>query len=130
MHVPDYQMHNVINVYSKQLRQNVAKKRRNKVLQRPRMDQIKIRPEGKRKTTIEKVSRDILEKISHYSSSKEYRQQIIEQAKVPSNEEASLHKSESKNFVFNEINAINQKSKNSLSVNDSSFLIKKFEQLA
>ena len=130
MHVPDYQMHNVINVYSKQLRQNVAKKRRNKVLQRPRMDPIKIRPEGKRQATIEKVSRDILEKISQYGALKEYRQQITDHAKVSLNEEAPLHKSESKNFVFNEINAINQKSKNSLSVNDSSFLIKKIEQLA
>ena len=130
MHVPDYQMHNVLNVYSKQLRQTVAKKRKNKVLQRPPTDRIKFRPEGKRQATIEKVSRDILEKISRYGALKEYRQRITGHAKASLNEETSLHKAESQNFVFNEIDAINQKSKYSLSVNDSSFLIKKFEQLA
>ena len=129
MQVPDYQMNNVLKVYCKQLKQNVAKKRGNKVLQRSPMDRIKMRPEGKRRAMIEKVSSDILEKISRYGALKEYRQKITEHEKVLSNEETSLHKSESKNFVFNEINAINQKSKNSLSVKDSSFLVKKFEQL-
>jgi len=130
MYVPSYQMHNVLNVYSKRLRQNMATKTKNKVPQNPQVGRVKLTPEGKRQATIEKVSKDILNKISRYGTLKENRQINTEHVKVSSNGETALHKPENKNFVFNEIDAIDQKSKNTLSVNDSSFLIKKFEQLA
>jgi hypothetical protein len=131
MYVPSYQMHNVLNVYIKQLRQNMATKTKNKVPQKPQVGRVKLTPEGKRQATIEKVSKDILDKISRYGGTlKENRQINTEHVKVSSNGETALHKPENKTFVFNEIDAIDQKSKNTLSVNDSSFLIKKFEQLA
>ena len=130
MYVPSYQMHNVLNVYSKRLRQNMATKTKNKVPQNPQVGRVKLTPEGKRQATIEKVSKDILNKISRYGTLKENRQINTEHVKVSSNGETALHKPENKNFVFNEIDAIDQKSKNTLSVNDSNFLIKKFEQLA
>ena len=38
-----------------------------------------------------------------------------------------LHILENKTFIFNEVDALDQKSKNSLSVDDSGFLIKKSE---
>ena len=130
MYVPSYQMHNVLNVYSKQLRQNMAARRKNNVPQKPQVTKFKLTPEGKRQATIEKVSKDILNKISRYGALKEVRQRNTEHVKVSSNGETALHKPENKTFVFNEIDAIDQKSKNTLSVNDSSFLIEKFEQLA
>lgn len=130
MFVPSYQMHNVLKVYSKQLRQNMAAKRKDKVPQKPQVNKFKLTPEGKRQATIEKVCQDILNKISRYGGLKEDRQKNTENVKVSSNGETALHKPENKTFVFNEIDAIDQKSKNTLSVNDSSFLIKKFEQLA
>jgi hypothetical protein len=94
------------------------------------LNKYKLTPEGKRQATIEKVCQDILNKISRYGGLKEDRQKNTENVKVSSNGETALHKPENKTFVFNEIDAIDQKSKNTLSVNDSSFLIKKFEQLA
>ncbi|MCP4628104.1 MAG: hypothetical protein GY850_31985 [bacterium] len=130
MSVPSYQMHNVLNVYSKQLRQNMAAKKKNKVPQKPQVNKFKLTPEGKRQATIEKISKVILNKISRYGRLKKDRQRNTEHVKVSSNEETALHKQENKTFVFNEIDAIDQKSKNTLSVNDSSFLIEKFEQLA
>jgi hypothetical protein len=130
MYVPSYQMHNVLNVYSKQLRQNMATQRKNKMPLQPQEDRLKLTSEGKRQAMIEKVSKDILDKISRYGTLKEDRQPITEHLEMPSNEETSLHKPENKTFVFNEIDAVDQKNKNTLSVNDSSFLIQKLEQLA
>ena len=130
MYVPSYQMHNVLNVYSKQLRQNMATERKNKMPLEPQEDRVKLTSEGKRQAMIEKVSKDILDKISRYGTLKEDRQRITEDLEMPSNEENSLHKPENKTFVFNEIDAVDQKNKNMLSVNDSSFLIQKLEQLA
>ena len=129
MFVPNYQMHNVLNVYSKQLGQRMATTKK-KVPRKLQVKRTKLAPEGKRQATIEKVSKDIIKKISRYGTLKENRQNNTEQIKVPLDGQAALHKPENKTFIFNEIDAIDQKSKNTLSVNDSSFLIQKFEQLA
>lgn len=131
MYVPSYQMHNVLNVYSKQLRQNMVSEEKSNVPAKPQADRIHLSPEGKRQTMIEKVSKDILEKISRYNSLNETRQQNTEYANINSDHGAlPQHKTENKTFVFNAIDSINQKSTNTLSVDDSSFLIQRLEQLA
>ena len=130
MFVPSYQMHNVLNVYSKQLRQNMVSEGNNKMPEKPQSDRINISPEGKRQATIEKVSKDIVDKISRYDTLNETRQQITEYTNINSDNGNLPYKTENKTFVFNAIDSINQKSKTTLSVDDSSFLIQRLEQLA
>ena len=130
MYVPSYQMHNVLNVYSKQLRQNLASEGKDNEPERPQTDRVNLSPEGKLQATIEKVSRDIIDKISRYGSRNEPRQGLTEYTNVSSDKGAMPHKAEIKTFVFNAIDTINKKSKNTLSVDDSSFLIQRLEQLA
>jgi len=130
MHVPSYQMHNVLNVYSKQLRQNLVSEDKNKLPQKLKADRVSLTPEGKRQATIEKVSKDILDKISRYSSLNEIDQSITEQTDVNPGYENLPDKEKNKTFVFNAIDSINKKSTNTLSVDDSSFLIQRLEQLA
>jgi hypothetical protein len=130
MNVPSYQMHNVLNVYSRQLRQNLAAAEKSKPPARLPQDQVKLTPEVKRQATIEKVSRDILTKISRYGSRDGSRQGISEQADVNSEASSPPAKAEKRAFVFNAIDQINIKSTNTLSVDDSSFLIERLDQLA
>lgn len=130
MYVPSYQMHNVLNVYSKQLRQNLVSEAKGRAPARPPSDRIHLSPEGKRQAMIEKVSKDILDKISRYDSLNEMRQPNTEYTNTNSDKGALAQKTENKKFVFNAINSINQKSTNTLSVDDSSFLIKRLEQMA
>jgi hypothetical protein len=130
MYVPSYQMHNVLNVYSKQLRQNLVSEEKGKVPVKPLSDRIHLSPEGKRQAMIEQVSKDIINKISRYDSLNETRQQNTEYANINSDIDGLSHKTENKTFVFNAIDSINQKSTNALSVDDSSFLIQRLEQLA
>lgn len=130
MYVPSYQMHNVLNVYSKQLRQNMASEDKNKLPQKLKTDRVSLTPEGKRQATIEKVSKDILDKISRYGSLNETNQSVSEQTNVNPGYENLPDKEENKTFVFNAIDTINKKSTNTLSVDDSSFLIQRLEQLA
>mgnify|MGYP000402756658 CR=1 FL=1 len=68
MFVSSYQIHNVLNVYSKQLSQdrNVQKLQPG-TIKRP-SDQINLSTESKRRATIERVSQEILNKISHYGA--------------------------------------------------------------
>ena len=130
MYVPSYQMHNVLNVYSKQLRQNIVSEDKSKLPQKLKTDRVSLTPEGKRQATIEKVSKDILDKISRYSSLNEVNQSITEQTNVNPGYENLPDKEKNKTFVFNAIDTINKKSTNTLSVDDSSFLIQRLEQLA
>ena len=130
MYVPSYQMHNVLNVYSKQLRQNLVSGGKGKLPVKPLSDRIHLSPEGKRQAMIEQVSRDIINKISRYDSLNATRQQNPEYANINSDNDGLPHKTENKTFVFNAIDSINQKSTNALSVDDSSFLIQRLDQLA
>ncbi len=130
MYVPSYQMHNVLNVYSKQLRQNMASEGKNKMPAKPQTDRVNLTPEGKRQATIEKVSKDILDKISRYGSLNSTRQKITEHAKVNADKESLPGREEKTTFVFNAIDTINNKITNTLSVDGSSFLIQRLEQLA
>ena len=130
MFVPSYQMHNVLNVYSRQLRHNMASVNKKSLSEKLPADQVSLTPEGKRQATIERVSKDILEKISRLGSGNGVDQQPTERAKDGVEKETAADDGKETTFVFNVIDTINQKRRNTLSVEDSSFLIKRLEQLS
>lgn len=130
MFVSSYQIHNVLNVYSKQLSQGRSAQNEKTETKKPLSDQINLSAEGKRRATIERVAEDILNKIYSYSRN----------AKVKANphglprENIKKHiESDSKKeteFVFNSIDVRNRKTKTALSVKDSKFLIGRPEEPA
>ena len=130
MFVSSYQIHNVLNVYSKQLSQdkNVQRLRPGTIKQPS--DQIKLSTEGKRRATIERVSQEILNKISRYGAEGEMKTQ--EQDASRENAKNSLESDNKKEagFVFNVIDNLNKKTKTALSVKDTKFLIDRLEQMA
>ena len=130
MYVPSYQMHNVLNVYSKHLRQAMGSEEKGKMPEKRQSNRINLSSEEIRQATIEKVSKGILDKISSIGFPSESGQQCTEYAKINPDSGALPHKTENKTFVFNAIDSINQKSTNTLSVDDSSFLIQRLDQLA
>lgn len=130
MFVSSYQIHNVLNVYSKQLSQdrNTQKLKAGNEKQRP--DQITLSTEGKRRAIIERVAQDILNKISRYGSKNEM--MTHEQDRSRENTRNSLDSDNKKEtgFVFNVIDDLNRKTTTALSVKDTEFLIDRLEQLA
>ena len=130
MFVSSYQIHNVLNVYSKQLSQDRSVQKLKPGMTKPPSDQIKLSTEGKRKATVERVAREILNKISHYGS--EGRTKPREQDASP---ETAIDNLESDNktetgFVFNVMDNLNEKKRTALSVQDTKFLIDRLEELA
>jgi len=130
MFVPSYQMHNVLNVYSKQLRHNMTSATRKNLSEKLPVDQVSLTPEGKRRTTIEKVSKDIFEKIARFVTQNRVDQQPGGRAKEEVEKETATDDTKESTFVYNVIDTINQKRRNTISVENSSFLIKRFEQLS
>ena len=130
MFVPSYQMHNVLNVYSRQLRHNMTSANKKSLSEKLPTDQVSLTPEGKKQATIERVSKDILDKISRLGSRSGIDQQPTERAKDGVEKETVADDGKEAAFVFNVIDTINQKRRNTLSVEDASFLIKRLEQLS
>lgn len=130
MFVSSYQIHNVLNVYSKQLSQDRNAQKLKSGNEKTSSDQINLSTEGKRRATIERVEQDILNKISRYGSTNEIKKQ--EQDLSRENAKNSLESDNNKEtgFVFNVIDDLNQKTTNALSVKDTEFLIDRLEQLA
>jgi hypothetical protein len=130
MLVSSYQIHNVLNVYSKQLSQdrNAQKLKPENENQPP--DQINLSTEGKRKAIIERVAQDILNKISRYGTKSEMRTQEQDLSRENAKSVTDSDKKKETGFVFNVIDELNKKTKTALSVKDTKFLIDRLEQLA
>ncbi|MGD9306559.1 MAG: hypothetical protein PVF79_20005 [Desulfobacterales bacterium] len=127
MHIPSYQMHNVLNVYSKQLSQNRIGGNSKNLFQKSLTDQINLSPEGKRKATIERVAKEILDKITHLGKQNTEDQVALETSDQVQNNQGKTEKTNQ--FIFNVIDDLNKKKQTSLSVEDTNFLVNRLEQL-
>jgi hypothetical protein len=122
-------MHNVLNVYSKKLRHYISSKDQNTSETLPD-DRVDLTSEGKRRTTIEKVSKEILDKIIRFGSQTDSPHGSSEHMKANTDKVSASAKPNRVGFVFNVIDTINNKTTNTISVEDSSFLIQRLEQLS
>ncbi|MGD2098763.1 MAG: hypothetical protein PVG35_14365 [Desulfobacterales bacterium] len=128
MLVSSYQIHNVLNAYSKQLSQDRSTPKRAAKSKKQLTDEIQLSTEGKRRATIEKVAKDILSKISDYGASGH---QDNGQFITGGHQQKSMESDNKKEtaFVFNVIDDLNQKTTTALSVKDTNFLISRVEEL-
>ena len=78
MQIPSHQVHNVLKVYSKHLRQARAIERREALSQQPGEDKISLSAGGKRQTIIEKVAADIVERITQSGPQDKVEKEIVE----------------------------------------------------
>jgi len=115
MYIPSYKVHNVLKVYSEQLRQ------RNISVQKPTIKRINKSDEGKRQTIIKKVADDIFDRIIRCGIHEEVDNEIADQLKENALEYTEKGKNE---FVFNTIDNNNKKSIGRLLLSDASLLIK------
>jgi len=130
MFVTSYQIHNVLNVYSKQLSQDRNVQRLKPGTIKQPSDQIKLSTEGKRRATMERVSEEILNKISHFGSEGEIKTREQDASREHAKNSLESDNKKEAGFVFNVIDNLNKKTKTALSVKDTKFLIDRLEQMA
>ncbi len=129
MFVSSYQMQNVLNVYSRQLTKSSVGENRQTAAKKQLAGHIAQTAPGKRLSTMEKVSRDILSKITRYGSQGVVSRRDGNGTASETRNRTADPQSESK-FVFNVIDGINTKKTSTLAVDDSSVLIQRLEQLS
>jgi hypothetical protein len=122
-------MHNVLKVYSNKLRHNISTKRQNSS-EKSKTERVNLTSEGKRNSTIEKVSKEIFDKIIRFGSQTGASKQGTGEAEESvKNENGSVKPSKS-GFVYNVMDAVNGKTTNAVSVEDSEFLIQRLDQMS
>ena len=131
MQIPSYQISNVIKVYSKQLSQSRVAKRQEGLggAQEKPVDKIRISPEGKKQTIIDKVSDEVFSRLTKYSSQKVNEQDSSSRRKKEIEREQAESSEIENKFVFNFIGEDSKKVTSELSVEGSKFLSDKLEKL-
>jgi len=128
MYVRNYQIHNVLNVYRRQLSQGKSDPPRQVDAHHTQSDAVTIPDEGRNQSTMEKVAANVLKKITDVAPESYFGQEIIKQ--VQSREKDSHAVQKENAFIFNTIVGKNKKETRSLAVNDSLALINRLAKLA
>jgi len=121
MYIPSYKVHNVLKVYSEQLRQSKTPEQNKSQEQKPTIKGINKASEGKRQAIIKKVADEIFDRIIRCGIQEEVDNEIADQLKENALEYTKIEKNE---FVFNTIDNNNKKSIGRLLLSDASLLIK------
>jgi hypothetical protein len=128
MYIQSYQIHNVLNVYRRQLSQVQSNPSEQVASHGARSDAVTISAEGKNQSIMEKVADNILKKITNVDPGSNFGQEMIKQVR---HTEKDLQSGQEDNtFFFNTIEGNNQKETRSIAVDDSQVLMKRLDELA
>jgi hypothetical protein len=119
MQIPGYQIHNVLQAYTRQLCRNRAAGSETGSGADASRQHVALTGESKRQAIIEAVTGRIVERMS---SGPAANRKLLD--------EGSKHRNIHDCFVFATIDANNQKSTASIPLEDSGFLMKRFQALA
>ena len=123
MYITNYQMQNVLKVYSRHLTKRAVSKRHKAAAGKQPVDKISISLEGKRQTIYNNITANIVERITRRG-----RLERIDHKTAKQFQYKNDHKKAE--FVYNSIDNGKKKRTNTLSIENSRFLISRLEQLA
>ncbi len=130
MQIPSYQIQNVLKVYSRQLSQGKMLSR-NKfgIPDKVSADSVTISSEGKRQAIVDKVAANIVDKIITEGPKEKNEEQITEQIEKELGKKINFTKGKTQ-FTYTTIDDNNNKTTQTLSVEDSQFVVKRMTELA
>ena len=131
LYIPRYQIHNVLRVYIRHVSQNSIIERQKELGTKTSADKIDISAEGKRKMIVDKVTADIVDRITQFDPRDPIENDSVNQIEIELGKpvESDEETEQDQNFVFNVIDDENKKTKNCLSLEGTHFITKRLEQL-
>ncbi len=130
MYIQNYQMHNVLNVYTKKLGQNKTSEQQKTDPDTSPAQQTSMSAEGKRQMVIDKVASAIVDRITRFGPQNETDQEIVDRIHSEIHEKKGTKKEDNGEFIYNVIDDNNNKSMSALSIENSDFMTKRLEELA
>ncbi len=128
MNITTYQVHNVLRAYGKQLSQSKRLPHNNGAAGQRRADRISISVQARRKTIIDKVTSDIVNRIIHDGPREEMEQEAFKQLEDEYGN-SLLVKNENSELIFKVIDKEKGEVTKTLSIEDSRFLKDRLEEI-
>ena len=122
MHIHSYQIHNVLNVYRRQLSRGTMQVNGQSASKTPSTaDRIEVSIDGQRQSLVDKISAQIVERITQFGPETQFEAALadrITDAAAPPNKGLAVHKGfdNSSAFTYTVIDEYNQKRTNTLAV--------------
>jgi hypothetical protein len=139
MYIHSYQIHNVLNVYRQQLSRGTPSTPRNASGNTDRnevsSDPVRISEQGQRETLFEKISSEIVQRITQFGPNTDSDSGVLAQsgeAKAGVHDKAKAYERKSAVFSYTQIDNNNQKATHNLSIrqlNNSNYSTEKARQL-
>ena len=130
MVITNYQIQNVLKVYTSQLSRNGNAESAKSSSKRPISDNITISAEGRRQSIIDKVASDIVDRITRHGPQNQVDHDIISQLQDEIQERTQVDPKPEDQFVYNVINDQQGKTTQKLMVEDTNFLLNRLERIA
>jgi len=122
-----YQVNNVLRVYGDQLRQGrVSIRQKNMDAGLP--DRISISTKARRKTIIDNITANIVDKITQYGPFDKVEKEVFEKLENEYGKQLAITGDNPNGLIFKEIDE-NGETINSLSIEDSNFLTNKLKEI-
>ena len=123
MYIQSYQIHNVLNVYRKQLSRGPDAKTTQGSAKAPDQDRVEISTNAQRQALIDQVSSEIVDRIAQYNPQNQFEEALTRQLdQTRTNSTGNMEKREVE-FTYTTIDENDQKTTNSLPVQRFSPLI-------
>lgn len=129
MHITNYQMHNVLKVYTNHLSKVRSHKSDHPTIRKPNSDMVRISAEGKRQNIIDKVAADIVARITKEGIDSSASPNTTTAIKRDNSGKHSSFQNKNAQFEYNVMRGNAEKEINRLSVGNAGFLIRRIEEL-
>ena len=127
MLITAYQVNNVLRVYGDQIRQGrVSIRQKNTDASLP--DRISISTKARRKTIIDNITANIVDKITQYGPFDKVEKEVFEKLENEYGKQLAITGDNPNGLIFKEIDE-NGETINSLSIEDSNFLTNKLKEI-
>ncbi len=127
MVISTYQVNNVLRVYGEQLRQNrISSRPKNDNIRSP--DKVSISAEAKRKAVIDKISSNIIDKITQYGPHDNVEKEVFQKLENEYGKNLAIAGKNPNDLIFKVIDESGE-TVNSLSIEDSKFLRYKLKEI-
>ena len=124
MHIPSYQIRNVLNTYRKHLCGGATEQHKAGWFANAHGQNIEKAARGRRQAIIKMVGADVFDKINQFCTKLNADGKTDLQVQMASEKPVELKHDWKKRFAFNVINENNEKSCHSISVEDTDFFLK------
>lgn len=130
MHIPSYQIQNVLNLYSRQITRNRLTDGYGSTAARPSGERVDLSAEGKRESMVHKITADIVEKITQHGPQDAVEKEIVGLLEEEIGQVLSFGSEENpEGFVYNTLDEAGQKTTRQVSLKDGDIVLKRLEAL-